>query len=557
MAVLLGCLCAAACFFGDARLAAAAELQVNPSQSLPQLQKPREDTAPVRIEEAAPAVPPKPGGPTILVRSFAIGGDSPVPPAELAALLQSDSGKQLSLEQLYALAGRLTSQLRKQGFLVAFAYLPAQEVKDGLVTFSVVPGRYGEIRVKGNAHVNDAFLRSLFHSIREGGIIRRDQLERSLLLAGDFPGIRVKTTLSPGKRSGTADFTIEAADNNPVSGAVYIDNWGSRYTGYTRYGAQVSYGNLSGIGDEFSVAGLTSFNGLNDYDIGYSLPVGRDGLRFSLHQSKVVYTLGDIFADMNANGQSNTTSAALNYPLVRSRAFNLNASLGFDHKRLRDDIESVDDFNPRTDNLWNIGIDGNFSDSWGGGGTNRFSLRYFRGNLALNDEAAAAIDEASDQTAGSFGKLLLTFRRQQFLRKNLQLALTFAGQLADKNLDSSEKFYLGGAGGVRAYPQGEAAGDQGYRFNAELQLLVPGWSTPRNQFFVNAFFDCGQVLLSKNPWFGDAAFRGLSGAGLGVLWVRDRDFSLKLDYAWKTSAEAAVSDTDKSGRLWLQAVKYF
>ena len=51
-----------------------------------------------------------------------------------------------------------------------------------------------------------------------------------------------------------------------------------------------------------------------------------------------------------------------------------------------------------------------------------------------------------------------------------------AGQLADKNLDTAEKFYLGGPGGVRAYPQGEATGDQGYRLSGELRLLVPGLS---------------------------------------------------------------------------------
>ena len=532
---------------------------LSPSQPPSLLQPPKAAVPTTRIAPDKPAGPLPAGGPRILVCGFRIAGDSPVPPATLQALLQGEAGKELTLRELGDLAARLTAHLRQQGFLVAFAHLLPQQVEDGIVAFGIIPGRYDRIAIRGNAHVNDAFLRSLFHAVREGEIIRRDPLERALLLAGDFPGLTVRTTLSPGRRQGTADLIIEAVDAKPVTGATYIDNWGSRYTGNVRYGAQVSYNNLSGFGDVLSLLGLTSFNGLNNYDISYGVPLGRDGLRATLRQSQVNYSLGDAFADMNATGKANTTSVALHYPLIRRRAFTLNANLGFDHKRLRDDIETADSHIPRRDNLWNIGLSGSFDDHWGGGGSNAFSLLYSRGNIGFDDEAAAAEDEATARTAGGFGKLLFTYQRQQVLRKNLQLLLNFAGQLADKNLDTAEKFYLGGPGGVRAYPQGEATGDQGYRLSGELRLLVPGLSSAKSSFFVNGFFDCGAVRLNKNPWVGsgDANYRSLSGAGLGVLWTRGDDYSLRLDYAWKTSAEAAVSDHDKAGRLWLQVVKYF
>ena len=38
-------------------------------------------------------------------------------------------------------------------------------------------------------------------------------------------------------------------------------------------------------------------------------------------------------------------------------------------------------------------------------------------------------------------------------------------QLSSKNLDSSEKFTLGGIGGVEAYPSGEASGDEGRKIS--------------------------------------------------------------------------------------------
>ena len=500
----------------------------------------------------------------IPVKMFHLKGTLPVPETELIALLEGEAGKDHTLRSLNALAGKLTTHLQQQGFMLAFAYVPAQEINEGNVDITVVPGQYGQIRIEGNAHLQDAFLHGIFHAARTGGIIMRAPLERALLIADEIPGLQVRSTLAPGKTAGTADLTIVVTDTGKFSGAVYADNWGSRYTGRVRYGTQISLNNLSGTGDSFTLGGLSSFQGLNDYDFGYNTYLGTNGLKISLRQSQVNYILGDTFADMNATGTAVVTSAGLSYPLVRRRAFSLAASLGYDHKKLIDDSLTPYSHIPKTDNLWNFGLSGNFSDTLGGGGANAFSFSYSRGNLSIDDDTAQGNDAVTAQTAGTFGKFNFVYQRQQFLRKNLQMHFTFAGQLADKNLDSSEKFYLGGPTGVRAYPQSEAAGDQGYRFNAEMRWRIPGLSTSKSGFYVAGFyvagfFDCGSVLVNKNLWSGagDPNRRSLSGAGLGLLWTRDKDYAIRLDYAWKTSAEAATSDTDQNGRIWWQGVKYF
>ena len=111
---------------------------------------------------------------------------------------------------------------------------------------------------------------------------------------------------------------------------------------------------------------------------------------------------------------------------------------------------------------------------------------------------------------------------------------------------------------MRAYPQSEAGGDEGYRFTAELRYRVPGLSTQKSGFYVAGYFDYGGVLVNKNNYdLTTANWRSLSGVGIGLLWTRDRDYAFRLDYAWKTCGEAAKSDTDQNGRVWLQAVKYF
>ena len=102
------------------------------------------------------------------------------------------------------------------------------------------------------------------------------------------------------------------ADAGKISGAAYTDNWGNRSTGRVRYGVQVHMNNLSGVGDSFSLGGLTSFEGLNNYDFGYNAYLGTSGLQGYVRHSRVNYTLGgDDFASLNATGKAVVTSAGL------------------------------------------------------------------------------------------------------------------------------------------------------------------------------------------------------------------------------------------------------
>ncbi|MDR7869165.1 MAG: POTRA domain-containing protein, partial [Sporomusaceae bacterium] len=69
----------------------------------------------------------------ITVQGFRIGGEPPLAADKLLSLVRAEAGKELSLGELNALAGRLTKHMRQQGYLVAFAYIPAQDIRDGMV----------------------------------------------------------------------------------------------------------------------------------------------------------------------------------------------------------------------------------------------------------------------------------------------------------------------------------------------------------------------------------------------------------------------------------------
>src|SRR5262249_61111880 len=116
-------------------------------------------------------------------------------------------------------------------------------------------------------------------------------------------------------------------------------------------------------------------------------------------------------------------------------------------------------------------LNGDARDSLWGSGITVSSLGYSDGKVDIKTATTLAIDDVTAQTNGHFSKWNASALRLQSLGQRLSAFVSLSGQKADKNLDSSEKFFLGGAYGVRAYPTGEAGGGSRHRAYARARQL--------------------------------------------------------------------------------------
>ena len=163
----------------------------------------------------------------------------------------------------------------------------------------------------------------------------------------------------------------------------------------------------------------------------------------------------------------------------------------------------------------------------------------------------------SARSQGAYNKLSFTASRLQQVTDSLSLFAGISGQGASKNLDPSEKMSLGGMDGVRAYPQGESFGDQGYLVNLEARLLLPKAESLPGRMHLIGFVDAGSVTINKNPWAAGINQRSLTAYGVGLTWSEPGNFLVRTYYARKLGNDLATSAPDRSGRLWIQGVKYF
>jgi predicted porin len=179
-------------------------------------------------------------------------------------------------------------------------------------------------------------------------------------------------------------------------------------------------------------------------------------------------------------------------------------------------------------------------------GNNLWSLAFGVGDLDKNTAADAALDAYTAKAAGTYKKANASFSRLQALGYGYSLYGSVSGQWADKNLDSSEKLSLGGPNGVRAYPVGEAAGDEGVLGRLELRKYL---GTVHGAIAEGALFaDGGKVRVNKNPWDNSENELTRYGYGVGVnLYHRDLVMNASLAFS---PGDNPTSDDRAARRLW-------
>ena len=424
------------------------------------------------------------------------------------------------------------------------------------MSIAVSEGQYRNVTVTNSSNLSDRVVRDGLEGVNSGDPIVLEPLESRLLRLSDLPGVNVRSTLVPGASAGTSDLLVDVTPGKRISGSVDFDNAGNYYTGQWRVGATVNINNPLGLGDVASLRLLTSGQGLKYARASYQLQVGRG--QAGVAYSKLDYRLGKEFASLGAHGTAEIASVFGRYPLIRSRNDNLNAQLAYDASRFQDRIDSVPSVTDKKTRVVRASLYGDHVDSLGGGGQTSYGLTLSSGTVDIQTPAALAIDAMTARSNGHFSKLSFNAGRSQALGGPFSLYAGINGQVASKNLDVSEKMELGGLYAVRAYPEGEAYADDGYLVTLEGRMELPQFALGMpGRVQLVAFVDAGSVRTNHNPWTAGDNRRTLSGAGVGAVWSDPGNFMLRAYYARKLGNDKAISSPDKSGRFWIQGIKYF
>lgn len=480
-------------------------------------------------------------GTTITVKAFRLVGNTLLSSEQLAPALAPFVGQALDFAGLQRTADAVAAAYREAGWIVR-AYLPEQDISEGTLTLQVIEAKFADLRFEGEPSkrvMREQLLAFFKRQQSHGQALNAKALDRALLLADDLPGISVAGTLVPGDADAETALVLQTTDEPFFFGDVGVDNSGARSTGSNRLTANLNINSPSGRGELLSFSGLHT-QGSNYGRMALTVPVGHDGWRAGVNASAMNY---EVINGPSANtvspvkGRSGSMGLDLSYPLLRARLSNLYLSGGVENKSFfnRDSTVTAD----YESNSVRMGLSGNRFDNLWGGGANSGFLQMQWGHLA-----SMKAHRQIDSIERSFHKLSYSLSRQQNLTTDHSLLLSLQGQHATQTLDSSEKFYIGGANSVRAYPASEQGGDCGQVLTAEWRWRLD------TSLVLTAFADTGRVVTLPTASLAQQTV-SLSGRGLSLNWQGPAGISTRLTWAHRNgnNPKPTPSGTDSDGTL--------
>jgi len=485
-------------------------------------------------------------GQRIELKGVRFKGNQTLSDDQLEAALSQYIGQRLTITQLKGLADLLVSEYARYGYL-ASASLPPQDVIDGVIVINVQEARFAgatvDVTSLHSARIQQGIIESVFSTAQPvGEIVNFQNIERAELLLSDR-GLAVSGGLQAGKKVGETAYGVVLSPVFPMSGMFSLDNQGSRSTGFERAVASIDWLSPMQRGDKLSLT-LLKTEGTEYARLGYKSPIGFDGLTIDAQASAMNYeVIASDFTGAGAKGESQTLSVGLQYPMLRSRSENQYVSSVVSRSHYKNEGADANNYHLNT---FSVSLSGN---QYVDGRVSQYEVKGVFGNTTNNDQSVA-------DTHGRFAKLGINLSTSVPV-SSWNFKALIEGQVANKNLDSSQKMTLGGASGVRAYPESEGTGVNGVRIALDAEHQIAQGVTGA------VFYDWGRIQQNDDNSVvqADVNVYSLSGLGASVSVAGPKNGVFKAIWARRIgkNPNPTADGTDQDGsldkdRFWLSWV---
>ncbi len=527
------------------------------------------------------------------LQGIQIEGNTAISTDTLQALLQDVIGKQRTFSEIRSAVDRISKAYQDKGYLLARAIIARQSMgsANGVLRVQVLEGILQAVQAGAQTTLASRIAQA--NGVLVGQPVEQAALERATLLFAQRGFPDATAALSPGEATGSTLVTLRhsaieqtgrasisfdgrtitqmGSAHRPEKPALaprisfWADNHGNRYSGTARASLDVALAHLAIAGDELSGRSTLS-SGSQSLGLSYAAPLGYSGLRGSMSLSNLRYKLGGSFAALRSEGEANTSNASLRYPLLLSANAQTDIEAGLGYRRAKDDTLGSN-LASKSSRAATLGVAHQQS---GDALSQRISLKAQANHLDLSRNITSAnFDATTARAAGMSGKINLDYAAAYELAFQQRLSFRASHQYATKNLDSAEKFSLGGASGVRGWPSGEASGDQGSLVSLQWQSAPLALSAiaKDTQALFSVFLDWGQIQQHKTLW-ANALAAGkpnrytLSSAGISATIAQPGSWQISTTLAAPLGSNAAATaaglNSDgrgKRARLWLSASK--
>jgi hemolysin activation/secretion protein len=459
----------------------------------------------------------------LILRGVRIEGASVYRFEELAALYQDLVGRSVSLAAVYDIAARITARYGNDGYVLARAIVPPQELNPGgaVIRIQVIEGYVDKVEWPASLARYRDFFSDYTAKIIADRPTNIKTIERYLLLASDLPGLKFKNSLKPSSEKGGATLVVEVVEK-PIDALVRADNRGTKARGPEQVFTSVTANNTLRMHEAFTLAYASAFQPkeLQYFLASYRQVLNSEGLvafaNASYSPSKPGLPVDPV---LDYKTKSFVGETGLSYPVIRQRERNLtltgltfmseDASDTFGLPLFRDRLRGV-----------RFKAEANLADELKG--INQLNVVVSHGFDGLGSTENGNPLASRPNGRVDFSKVEVTATRLQQLFENLSLLVAAYGQYGFTSLLAPELCGYGGRAFGRAFDPSEIVGDSCLLGLAELRAELPITGKDLTQAQLYSFIDHGR-LYNHNvaPLLGPSlAVDATSvGGGLRLGWL--------------------------------------
>ena len=507
------------------------------------------------VEEAAKAL--------MTLKNIKFTGVTILGAMELRGMVEPFLNTPMTYEQMLEIGMVVEQYYRKNNYL-ARAILPPQDLTDGVLTVEVIESVFSKVEIEqelADLPNTQAHVEAIIEAQQKTGEpLNTQSLDRALALANDLPGMSVQGSLRQGREAGETELLLKMYQGRTRQTELTVDNADSRSTGFMRVMASLTWFSPNDLADLLNVVAVHT-RGSDYARMAYSLPVGFDGRRMGLNTSIMNYevVVGEQ-GMVGAVGRAVTQGMEWIYPLLRADNRSATVTLAADSKQFQNTSAQGLEISDYKAQVMSAQVAGFYRDLSPGGGTGTYSAQLTNGHINIDGSSSQQTDLNGPQTAGTFNKIRLNGTWQHALSTQTSAFVYYSGQLADKNLDTSEKMQIGGMNGVRAHPTGEGSGSDGQLIQLELRHQL------ESGINLATFYDWGQVWIHHDSNFSGGPTNNQNtykGFGASVGYTTSDGVNIKATWARKSGQNPSPAQTGKNqdgtrdrNRYWLQVKGY-
>ncbi|MCH9699310.1 MAG: BamA/TamA family outer membrane protein [Gammaproteobacteria bacterium] len=486
------------------------------------------DTSPLKLQSQAE--------PSIQIKQVEYIGNSVFTDSELQTLIAPYLNKPVTANDLGQLSFIVSQYYSQHGYVNSGAYLPEQDLLDGVLTIQIIEGRLTDIQVNGQGWLHPDYIRNRLLDNKPLNV--NSLQERYLLLLNDPLISKLNGALKPTAKLGESQLDLSVTRAPSYGLSVSGNNYRAPSIGAEQFVAHGWARNLTRWGDliDFSF-GLSE--GSKTYAGGLSLPLNSSGTLFDFH-----FDLGDTSVIEEPLNNANIDSEVENFSWTLSHPF---------YRSLDHTVILGTSFATRRNQTTLLGQDFSFVQGLDTGKTRVSVIRVFqeylgrfekhvfafRSTFNIGIDALGSTIQSDDNLPDSeyfswLGQFQYAFK---VLENGAQIKTRGNVQLSDETLLPQERISIGGVSTVRGYRENELVRDQGFSVSLEFHYpLIGQVAGDGHKLVIIPFMDYGSA------WNKDDNTDNLHSVGIGLHWQPIRYIQADFFYGYDIKKARDKSD---------------